>query len=103
MEPILNSKPFDILVTHVEKEHGLVKVFGQVDLKTSQVVFNRVSDGIFGNKDVDLQYEIKSLSLKGLSISIFNVYNMSETNRHVVYFFHTVQLTENQYVREVYI
>ena len=37
MEPILNAKPFDILVTHVEKEHGLVKIFGQVDLKTSQV------------------------------------------------------------------
>ena len=39
MEPILNAKPFDILVTHVEKEHGLVKIFGQVDLKTSQVSF----------------------------------------------------------------
>ena len=37
MEPILNAKPFEILVTHVEKEHGLVKIFGQVDLKTSQV------------------------------------------------------------------
>ena len=37
MEPILNAKPFDILVTHVEKEHGLVKIFGQVDLKTIQV------------------------------------------------------------------
>ena len=38
MEPILNSKPFELLVTHVEKEHGLVKVFGQVDLQTSQVL-----------------------------------------------------------------
>ena len=37
MEPILNAKPFDILVTNVEKEHGLVKVFGQVDLQTCQV------------------------------------------------------------------
>ena len=37
MEPILNAKTFDILVTHVEKEHGLVKIFGQVDLKTIQV------------------------------------------------------------------
>lgn len=37
MEPILNAKPFSILVTHVEKEHGLVKIFGVVDLKTSQV------------------------------------------------------------------
>ena len=37
MEPILNAKPFDILVTLVEKEHGLVKIFGQRDLKTSQV------------------------------------------------------------------
>lgn len=37
MEPILNAKQFDILVTNVEKEHGLVKVFGQVDLQTCQV------------------------------------------------------------------
>lgn len=37
MEPILNAKPFEIVVTHVEKEHGLVKVFGQVDLQTTQV------------------------------------------------------------------
>ena len=37
MEPILNAKPFDILVTNVEKEHGLVKVFGQLDLQTCQV------------------------------------------------------------------
>ena len=38
MEPILNAKPFEIVVTHVEKEHGLVKVFGQVDLQTTQVL-----------------------------------------------------------------
>ena len=38
MEPILNSKPFDLFVTHVKKEHGLVKIFGQVDVSTGQVV-----------------------------------------------------------------
>ena len=38
MEPILNSKPFELFVTHVKKEHGLVKIFGQVDIPTGQVV-----------------------------------------------------------------
>jgi len=38
MEPILNSKPFELFVTHVKKEHGLVKIFGQIDISTGQVV-----------------------------------------------------------------
>ena len=102
----MNSKPFDILVTHVEKEHGLVKVFGQVDLKTSQVVCNRVSDGVFGNKDVDLQNEmncwmgcdctLKSKS-KGAAVNINFQYLQHVCNQQAcVLFFHTVELTENQ-------
>ena len=33
---------FDILVTHVEKFHGLVKLFGQIDLERGQL-FKRKS------------------------------------------------------------
>jgi len=38
MEPILNTKPFEIFVTHVKKEHGFVKILGQIDVSTGQVV-----------------------------------------------------------------
>ena len=38
MEPVLNTKSFEIFVTHVKKEHGFVKILGQIDVSTGQVV-----------------------------------------------------------------
>ena len=31
------GKPLELLVTHVTKHHGLVKIFGQTDLKAGHV------------------------------------------------------------------
>ena len=38
---------FDILVTHVEKFHGLVKLFGQIDLERGQLFKKKLFMDIF--------------------------------------------------------
>ena len=39
------GKPFELLVTHVTKHYGLVKIFGQTDLKAGQLTIQLLQAG----------------------------------------------------------
>jgi len=61
-----HPEPFDLFVTSVKKEHGLVKIYGQQDYKTGRVVhkyLNAVADQLEGGSPPDLDKVIINQSV----------------------------------------